>query len=98
MALKKAQTDHFQVKAARREIAACVDPGATSLLVSTLWWPPDTLVGFWLALLVFRCGCFFQCFLVVQPGRTLVLTTNACIEPCGSCHCGGVHRMALDST
>ena len=42
MALKKAQTDHFQVKAAIREIAACVDPGATSLLVSTLRWPPDT--------------------------------------------------------
>ena len=65
--LKKAQIDHFQVKAAIREIAACVEPGATSLLVPTVWWPPDTLVG----LVGFaRFSVFFGC--LARP--------NACFD------------------
>ena len=65
MALKKAQIDHFQVKAAIREIAACVEPCGG---LQTLW-----LV--WLVLLVFRCFCgcfsvFFGC--LARP--------NACFD------------------
>ena len=59
MALKKAQTDHFQVKAAIREIAACVD----QVRHRCLYRPCGGLQTLWL---VFGWLCsFFGVFVVV---------------------------------